>query len=200
MQVTRTTFSGILFDILDPESDDFRITDIAHHLSMESRFGGSTIFFYSVAQHSVYLSHIVPDDFKLAALLHDGTEAYLRDIPRPIKVILPEYVAIEQLLGARLALAFNLPVNVFEAPQITAYDEMMMCIEAASLLANPEPIFAKYGRPDRHIRSIDPNFGGWDPDYAEQRFLDRFNELVGREVKDETAGKSEGFSVVVKGK
>src|SRR5438552_3035736 len=97
------TFTGKKFFPLEPNADDICIEDIAHSLSMQCRFNGHSKQFYSVAQHSVLIASWWFGDYpKLAkyALLHDASEAYLSDIPRPLKQ-LPEfefYKKAEQLL------------------------------------------------------------------------------------------------------
>ncbi len=70
---------------MDPRSDEISILDIAHSLSHQCRFSGHTREFYSVAEHSVRVSQIVPAPHQLWALLHDAAEAYLLDWPRPLK-------------------------------------------------------------------------------------------------------------------
>lgn len=79
------TFTGRAFWPLRPRAEDVRIEDIAHALAMKCRFGGMTRQFYSVAQHSVLVSRIVPPADALWGLLHDAAEAYLPDVCRPIK-------------------------------------------------------------------------------------------------------------------
>ena len=94
------TFTGKRFYPLDPRPEDFDIIDIAHALSLTTRFGGHCINFYSVAEHSFLIGSQMYDDLKnpdeaLAGLLHDASEAYLGDIPKPLKQLLPEYLKIE---------------------------------------------------------------------------------------------------------
>src|SRR4051794_15527189 len=85
-----TTFSRRQFWPLDPHSDEIHIEDIAHSLSQQCRFGGHSRSFYSVAQHSCLVSALCKANDALWGLLHDASEAYLGDIPRPLKS-LPEF-------------------------------------------------------------------------------------------------------------
>ena len=79
------TMSGVIFYPLDPRPEEIRIEDIAHALSHQCRFAGHCREFYSVAEHSVRVSRELPQEFMLWGLLHDASEAYLVDLPRPIK-------------------------------------------------------------------------------------------------------------------
>lgn len=89
------TFTGRQFWPLSPHPEDFDIEDIAHALAMKCRFNGHCISFYSVAQHSVLVAMECkrkwPDrpELPLWGLLHDLAEAYLPDIPRPLKRTIP---------------------------------------------------------------------------------------------------------------
>ena len=79
------TYTGKKFRPLTPDPDAIDIRDIAHALAMSARFGGMTRTFYSVAEHSVRVSLICSAKDALAGLLHDASEAYLKDIPQPVK-------------------------------------------------------------------------------------------------------------------
>ncbi|MEM4379972.1 MAG: hypothetical protein QXL01_04720, partial [Thermoplasmatales archaeon] len=80
------TYSGKKFDYLAQSELD--IEDIAHALSNLCRFNGHTRVFYSVAEHSVNVSSMVPPELKIAALLHDAAEAYIGDVPSPLKQLI----------------------------------------------------------------------------------------------------------------
>lgn len=84
------TQSATQVDILKPQAKQIRIDDICHGLAHVCRFNGQPRHHYSVAQHSLIVADIVPQEHKLAALLHDATEAYVADIARPIKLLMIE--------------------------------------------------------------------------------------------------------------
>jgi uncharacterized protein len=90
-----STFTGNKFFPFAPHPHQIDIRDIAHGLSLLCRFSGQCPYFFSVAEHSIYVANNLPDNLKLEGLLHDASEAYLGDLPRPVKVGLPEYNAIE---------------------------------------------------------------------------------------------------------
>lgn len=79
------TFTNKKFYCLDPRPEDIHIVDIAHSLSMKCRFNGHSDRFYSVAEHSMAVANQCSPENKLYGLLHDAAEAYLPDIPRPVK-------------------------------------------------------------------------------------------------------------------
>lgn len=79
------TIGGRRIDPLAPDEDQIDLADIAHALSNICRFTGHTREFYSVAQHSILVSRILPPELRLAGLLHDASEAYLSDVSSPVK-------------------------------------------------------------------------------------------------------------------
>jgi hypothetical protein len=105
------TVSNRRVHLLEPDSNQIVIEDIAHALAKLCRWSGQVEQSYSVAEHCVRASRMVPSDDPeagLAALLHDATEAYMADIPRPLKCLLPEYVRIENHLAEVIFTRFGL--------------------------------------------------------------------------------------------
>lgn len=97
------TYSGIMFDPLNPDTVKISIQDIAHALSMLCRANGHFKTFYSVGQHCINCAKEAAARgysvrVQLACLLHDGNEAYLCDVTRPVKQMIPKYLEIEKSL------------------------------------------------------------------------------------------------------
>lgn len=165
------TFTGRQFWPLDPRPEDVAVEDIAHALSMLCRFGGHTRFHYSVAHHSMLLSRAVPEELAPWALLHDASEAYLVDVPRPIKAALEGYAAIEQTLLRIIAERFELPWPV--PPELAVYDHRILMNERGVLMATPPALWPEEGL------EILPGVLIWQmvPEVVKTQFLARFREL-----------------------
>ncbi len=103
------TFSGKHFYYDKINKDDIVINDIAVSLSNICRFAGHLSHFYSVAQHAVLCSQLVPQEFAFEALMHDATEAYCQDIPAPLKRLLPDYKRMEEKIDAVIREKYGLP-------------------------------------------------------------------------------------------
>lgn len=95
------TFSGRYIDVFDPNPDDILIEDIAHHLAVIPRFAGALTHNYTVGQHSIWVAQHLQEskDFRRWGLLHDAAEAYLTDLPKPIKCRMPDYECAEAVLS-----------------------------------------------------------------------------------------------------
>lgn len=132
------TISGKLVNVFEPTVDMICIEDIAHALSHICRFGGHVEKFYSVAQHSVLTSQLVSKEHALAALLHDAAEAYMMDIPSPIKRELSSYNLIEDNLMRVIAEAFGFQYPLHE--QIKEADRALLEDEWNNLVMKVEPV------------------------------------------------------------
>ena len=173
------TYTGVRFYTLDPRVDDVRIVDIAPALSLTVRFGGHVSDFYSVAQHSLFVSTLVPQPLKMAALLHDAAEAYFVDMPRPIKRD-PEMARlvgpIERKLDIVIAKKFGFPPHLFRDPAIKKADLVALATEARDLMSvvpNPGETWGVESPVDEKIQPL-----SWRQ--AGQLFLDAFHEYGGQ--------------------
>lgn len=169
--------SGSYFDLLNPEGSSFTIEDIAHSLAHLCRFTGHTKRFYSVAEHSWWCSLIVPRQDALAALLHDAAEAFVGDVSRPLKMLLPEYRRIEdRILRAvleRFLLSPVLPASV------KAADRRMLRSEQVDAMDSTED----WPGLESQVSRVRLCF--FSPEQARLKFLGRFHELrmeAGRHV------------------
>jgi len=160
--------SGHHFDLLDPANSRFEIEDIAHGLGMTCRFAGQCARFYSVAEHSWHASYLVPKHLRLTALLHDAAEAFLGDVTRPLKSLLPDYKRIEaQVEGAVFE---RLGVRAPNDPAIKDADRRMLVAERAALLPEGRETWTILdGVPCPDIR-----FRFWDPVEGKREFLRRY--------------------------
>jgi uncharacterized protein len=177
------TATGRVFYPLEPRAEDVCIDDIAHALAGVNRFNGHTRVPYSVAQHSVLVSQQLYDhglDLELIGLLHDASEAYLGDVPRPLKVTeaFEPYRQAEERLQALIYQVFGVEV-VAAHPSVTALvkhvDRRMLRTEQAALMPPAAP---GENRRDTlpYTVAIDP----WSAREARGRFLTRFHWIRAR--------------------
>lgn len=155
----------------------FHISDIAHALSQICRFGGHTRQFYSVAQHSVHVSQLVPVEYRLQALLHDAAEAYCGDMVQPLKglPLMAPYRDFESGMLSHLFDFYGVAPNPDSNAAVRHADLQMLATERRDLMAPdlwPWPVLD--GISPRHA-SISPLM----PAAAEALFLKRFKELTG---------------------
>ena len=166
-----TTHSGLHFDYQNPIANAICIEDIAKGLSHECRFTGQLDRFYSVAQHSVECSYIVPDQFKLEALLHDAVEAYCKDIPSPLKKLLPDYQKIENYVDLIIRQKFNLPVVM--SAEVKRADLILLATEHRDIANDGKewPVLKGIPLLERKIEPLPSNV-------AFNRFMRRFYEIT----------------------
>lgn len=164
------TFSGKQFWPVDPRPEEIHIEDIAHALSMQCRFAGHCLRFYSVAEHSYLLSHAVCPDNALWALLHDASEAYLVDVPRPLKPHLPGYREAEDAVMAAVCARFGLSPGMPREVKIA--DGRILADEARQNMADPPVAWSDTGAPLRIELPL------WEPHIAKRMFLARFKQLT----------------------
>lgn len=162
---------------------EFDIEDIAHSLSMAPRFGGKTLEFYSVAQHSVLVSYLMQFEQlgdPLEGLLHDASEAYLMDLPTPYKTMIPQYFEFEEDLLRRIRVYFQLPRT--KSPQCHQADKMAMFMEASRFMFFGTGTFSDPLGVKARACQLAPRYEALlipkDWRAAKAKFLQRFEELT----------------------
>lgn len=161
--------SGFVLDLLAPDATGLPITDIALCLASQPRWGGAARPWYSVAEHSVMASRLVPSPLAFAALMHD-CEEFLGDWPSPVKVMLGRDFVRLRLQPVKDALRLNFGFQD-DLPAIKHADLVCMATELRDLLP---PAWIEWGHlPAPHPAKIVPV----GPDRAFTLFLERFEEL-----------------------
>ena len=139
-----TTYTGRHFEPADPDPEMIRIEDIAHALSMICRGNGHVKTFWSVGQHCINCANEarargLSDRMVLACLLHDASECYMSDIPRPYKKELPEYRAHEERLLDMIYEKFlGSPLTQEEQIRLKEIDDAMLWYDLELLLHEPQ--------------------------------------------------------------
>lgn len=148
--------SGNWIDVLNPRPEDIYLSDIAGGLSKICRFHGQTNGFYSVAEHSV-LCAVLAEQRALdpvlvrAAFLHDAHEAYIGDIPTPIKALIPGIEEVSRHLDQAVAKQFAIDPDLFYSPDIKEIDHLALSVEAYEFMSLTTPGFKESLRPaDQH--------------------------------------------------
>lgn len=162
--------SGAWFDFASPHTSPFTAEDIGHGLAHICRYSGQCTKFYSVAEHSLLVSDVAKG-FEYEALLHDAAEAFIGDITRPLKQMLPDFKRIEAVVQdavlERFGLSHPLPQQVKEADLRVLAAEQRQIMPAgtdgwrAELNIEPAPIVV------RHLA----------PEVAKRMWLDKFEAL-----------------------
>lgn len=169
------------------------IYEIAHSLSLSFRFNRQLATPYSVAEHCVRGSRLLPAAFAGAFLLHELSEVYLPDVPAPLKPFL--FVNVMRSIGsegdaiiARIswsdleeqhtrvmldALRLTSMGPLIYSPEVRNMDLAMLAGEKRDLVGpEPEP-WGLTVEPPAALTRIDP----WSSARAAQEFVSRFSEL-----------------------
>lgn len=175
------TATGKHFNFLNPSPDEVCVEDIARALSNLCRFTGHCVdandifeasVFYSVAQHSVLVSRLVPPEHALKALFHDAEEAYLGDVSTPLKQLIPGYKELAR--KARIAVFTRLGFTLDMPPEIKNADLVALATEKRDLMTDdPRPWGVLKGITEDPAR-ITP----LSPCVAYVQFMNRFSELT----------------------
>lgn len=162
--------SGRYFSFLEPTP--LTISEVAMALSKLCRFTGHCNRFYSVAQHSVLVSRLVPPHLAAQGLLHDAVEAVLGDMSGPLKKLFPEYKALENRIEAVVLGGFGLPVHL--DPLVKRADLVALRTEQRDLMPRAGGLWMCLDGIEPHPLPIYP----YGPEMAAGLFLARYHELV----------------------
>lgn len=162
--------SGGYFDFVEIEQSKFSIDDIANNLSKICRFTGSVDKFYSVGQHCVIVSHVVPPEHALAGLMHDASEAFMSDLNSPLKALMKTYKTLEKKVEkeifTRQGLSFPMhpSIKLADMAVFLAENKQLRGIDSCGWYEDITP----------YAKKIVP----WTPDRAKREFLKRYEELT----------------------
>lgn len=162
--------SGGFFDFEKPEDSIYTIEDIANGLCRQYRFGGHVLYPITVAQHSVILSKMVEPELALAALLHDGSEAFIGDIVRAAKGLLPDYRMLEESIMNDLFCRAGLDWGTLSG-LIKDHDQDLGDFES-QYCNNPD------GPTPTHWASEETTEPFWTKEYAKTAFLMRWQHIT----------------------
>lgn len=166
------TYTGRKFWPLDPRPGEVFIEDIAHSLSLQCRYAGHCVRFYSVAEHCVLMARKLRwegANVALWALLHDAAEAYTVDVPRPLKQHLVGYKEVEakvmDAIAVRYGLAAEMPAVVHDADNRIIGDELVNLV--------PMEWHEHYAGQELGVE-----LRYWSPEKAKEEFIVTFNTLM----------------------
>lgn len=164
------TFSGRCFWPLDPRPEEVRLEDIAHALALCCRFGGHCREFYSVAEHSVRVARFLAGGgwgagCQALGLLHDAGEAYLVDVPRPVKPSLPLLIEAEAAVERAVLERFGVEAEAVWRAGVKDADDVLLATERRDLMAAGALPWQPLPAP--LLSAIEP----WDWRKAEREFL-----------------------------
>lgn len=166
------TYTGRQFWPVDPRPEDIDIEDIAHALSMLCRYGGHCLRFYSVAEHSVLMARHVDSRHAMSALLHDASEAFLVDVPRPIKGSLIGYREAEARIERAVAARFGIPATMPDA--VKDADYRILTDECRQNMAAPPAKWSTEAEP------LGVHLQYWAPHEAAVEFMSEYRRLIER--------------------
>jgi hypothetical protein len=169
------TYTGKVFWPLDPRADEVDIEDIAHSLSLQCRFAGHSLWHYSVAQHSVLVAQSLQVKEYVPAvvvwgLLHDAPEAYVVDLPRPVKNVVQGYREAENRVMEVIAEHFGLSLPIPDAVHLA--DNEALATEKRDVMVPCKREWAPLPKPWLINR-----IAAWQPREAERAFLEMATRL-----------------------
>jgi len=184
------TSSGVDYQPARMNPSDVRIEDVAHALSLICRFNGHCQVHYSVAQHSLLVTRILdglgaPREAMLCGLMHDAHEAYVGDVPTPIKALLgAAWAEVEHQAEVAVLAAFGLERAMTDWRELIRHaDRIALATERRDLMR----FDVECNRLWPMLTGVEPHplpatEGGWTPEWWAELFLDQFRRLGGVQI------------------
>lgn len=164
------TFKGHKFDVFNIDPKCIDIEDIAHSLAMACRFNGHLKKFVSVAEHSIAVATTVSEENAFCGLMHDAAEAYITDVPKPIKVMLPEINKLDAIITEAVFKKYGISYPI--ADEVKAVDREMCYAEAKD-----SGMDVKSWDIQGYVDALDYTPYHWSPVEAKTMFLAAFRNL-----------------------
>lgn len=170
--------SGARMDYDAPEESDVTLDDLASALSNICRFSGHLPCFYSVAQHLVNTSRIVPSEFAFDALMHDTAEAFTNDLPTPLKWSLPIFKELEVKIESAMSRRFGFAYPY--APEVKLADTQMLLLEKKYVKLDDRewPNYPDLAPEVERELLSKVDLKPWQPVRAKREFLERYGQLL----------------------
>ena len=171
------SISGNRIYILDDPARDLKLSDIAHSLGMQCRYGGHTREFYSVAEHCTLLSDYAATelgDARLAAWLHfhDAPESVCQDLVGPAKRVLIDYRGYERGVVDSFCKHFPL-VRGHDGQSVRNLDRQIMTDEMVQAM-HVDPKIETWMNP----APLGVTLQFWPPRVASRRWFNRAREYM----------------------
>jgi len=163
--------AGHYVDLANLDPKTIEIKSIAAALSKICRFGGHCPRFYSVAEHCIHATNLADSDGRgveelRAIFLHDAAEAYIGDMVKPLKVMMPDYAIAEQQMERAIESSFGVSFSR-HSETIKRYDRMMLKAEKTAFWPKDSELWE--GLSDIEDSAVKFHF--WGPREAEMEFM-----------------------------
>ncbi len=182
MKPTIQTATGLYFNFRGMTDNEIVMEDLASALSKICRFTGHCKEFYSVAQHSVMVSYIVPPQFTFQGLMHDAHEAYVGDVSSPLKQLIADYKKLERQVESRVRFCYGLPYEL--DPSVKEADLVALVTERRDLMPSSSGN-GEWSWLEENYKPLPFTIVPWEHRKAKAEFIRRFDELYRRRTAHE---------------
>lgn len=163
--------AGHYVNIANPDPSTIELESIAAALSKVCRFGGHCPQFYSVAEHCIHATDLAcsegfVSDALVAVFLHDAAEAYIGDMVKPLKLMIPQYGETEQRIESAIEAAFCVDFAKW-SDVIKRFDRALLKAEKVTMWPDDREKWAGFS----DIEDCDIRLQFWEPREAEMQFL-----------------------------